>query len=164
MMKHRFFMICLLLFLGLPIVAAPVPSRMNVQVQSGQIRATPTFLGKVLGTLAYGVSVEILQIKGDWLQVKAAQGQVGWVHKSALTTKRVSMSAGTSTAKSTASSDELALAGKGFNSDVEREYKAKNKNLNFDAVDRMEKLKIPATEMQAFLTTGAVKPPEGGVR
>ena len=152
------------LLMVIPALAAAPAPRMNVQVQSGQIRATPTFLGKVLATLVYGVSVEILQTKGDWMQVKASQGQVGWMHKSALTTKQVSMSSGASKAKTGASSDELALAGKGFNSDVEREYKAKNRNLNFAAVDRMEKIKIPATEMQTFLQTGAVKPAEGGAQ
>jgi uncharacterized protein YgiM (DUF1202 family) len=160
----RKFFIIFVLFMFLPVVGAAPTARMNVQVQSGQIRVTPTFLGKVLVTVSYGVSVEILQTKGDWMQVKAAQGQVGWMHKSALTTKRVSMSSGSSTAKSSASSDELALAGKGFNSDVEREYKAKNKNLNFAAVDRMEQVKIPATEMQAFLQAGAVSPAEGGAQ
>jgi hypothetical protein len=152
------------LLLATPIAGLAAPSRMNVQVQSGQIRVTPTFLGKVLATLPYGVSVEILQTKGDWMQVKSGQGQVGWMHKSALTTKVVSMSSGATAAKSGASSDELALAGKGFNSDVEREFKAKNKNLNFAAVDRMEKIKIPTPEIQAFLQTGAVKPAEGGAQ
>lgn len=145
-------------------VAAPAPSRMNVQVQSGQIRSTPTYFGNVVATLVYGAAVDVLQTKGDWLQVKAPQGQVGWMHKSALTTKKVAMSSGSTTAKAGASTDELALAGKGFNSDVEREYKAKNKNLNFAAVDLMEKIKIPATEVQAFLQAGGVKPAEGGAQ
>ena len=117
------------LLLVFPVAGLAAPVRMNVQVQSGQIRMTPTFLGKVLGTVSYGAPVEILQTKGDWKQVKSAQGQVGWMHKSALTTKRVSMTAGNATAKSAASSDELALAGKGFNSDVEREFKAMSSRL-----------------------------------
>jgi uncharacterized protein YgiM (DUF1202 family) len=135
---------------------------MNVQVQSGQIRATASFLSKILTTVPYGVSVEVLQDKGDWLQVKTLQGQIGWMHKSALTANKVAMSAGSATAKTAASSDELALAGKGFNSDVEKEFKAKNKQLNFAAVDRMEKIKISTAEMQAFLRAGVVKPPAGG--
>jgi uncharacterized protein YgiM (DUF1202 family) len=152
------------LFLFTAAVGSAASTRMNVQVQSGQIRSTLSFLGKVLVTVPYGVSVEILQDKGDWLQVKSLQGQTGWMHKSALTASKVAMSSGTTTAKTAASSDELALAGKGFNSDVEREFKAKNKKLNFAAVDRMEKIKIPTAEMQAFLQTGAVKPAAGGAK
>jgi hypothetical protein len=45
---------------------------------------------------------------------------------------------------------------------VEKEFKAKNKQLNFAAVDRMEKIKISTAEMQAFLRAGVVKPPAGG--
>ena len=165
-MMPRCLMLCSLLVLWAPatLVSAPPPARMNVQVQSGQLRDTPAFLGKVVGSVAYGAPVTILQAQGDWRQVKTASGQKGWMHKSALTTKKISMSAGTSAAKTGASSSELALAGKGFNSDVEREFKAKNKNLNFAAVDRMEAVRIPVKEMSAFLKTGAVNPPEGGAR
>jgi len=161
-MRHGDWMLCGWLLLCAPAVDGAVQAKMNVQVQTGQLRATPTFLGKVVTAVAYGTAVDVLQTKGDWMQVRTAQGQVGWMHKSALTTRKVSLSSGATTAKAGASSDELALAGKGFNSDVEREYKAKNKNLNFAAVDQMEKLKIPAAEMQAFLLAGGVKPAEGG--
>lgn len=165
-MMPRGLMLCSLLVLWPPaaLVSAPLPARMSVQVQSGQLRATPAFLGKIVGTVAYGAQVTPLQSKGDWTQVKTSSGQQGWMHKSALTTRKISMSSGGSAAKSGASSGELALAGKGFNSDVEREFKAKNKDLNFGAVDRMEMVRIPAKEMAAFLQAGAVKPAEGGAR
>jgi hypothetical protein len=45
------------------------------------------------------------------------------MHESALSAKRVKMQAG-GTAKTGATSDELALAGKGFNKDVEAQFKA----------------------------------------
>jgi hypothetical protein len=139
-------------------------STMNVQVQNGTIRTTPSFLGKLVVSVVYGSSVEILKQQGDWFQVKSPQGQIGWMHKSALTKNKIAMSSGSTAAKTGASSDELALAGKGFNSDVEKEFKAKNKNLNFAAVDRMEKIKISPTEMQTFLQAGGIKPSEGGVQ
>lgn len=159
-------MLCSLLVLCAPavLVPAPAPARMNVQVQNGQLRDAPAFLGKVLVSVAYGSPVTILQAKGDWLQVKTASGQKGWMHKSALTSRKISMSSGASAARTGASSGELALAGKGFSADVEREFKARNKNLNFAAVDRMEAVRIPVKEMSAFLQAGAVKPAEGGAR
>jgi len=146
------------------VVQGAAPVKMYVQVQTSQIRATAGFFGKVVASVAGGTAVDVLQTKGDWLQVKSAQGQVGWMHKAALSAKKVAMSSGTGTAKAGASSDELALAGKGFNSDVEREYKTKNKNLNFAAVDQMEKLKIQPSEIQAFLLAGGIKAPEGGAQ
>lgn len=159
-------MLCSLLVLWAPgtLVSAPPPARLSVQVQNGQLRATPAFLGKIVGTVAYGAQVTALQSKGDWTQVKTSSGQQGWMHKSALTTRKISMSSGASAARTGASSGELALAGKGFNADVEREFKARNKALNFAAVDRMEAVRIPVKEMSAFLQAGAVKPAEGGAR
>jgi uncharacterized protein YgiM (DUF1202 family) len=154
----------LLIVFGICLAAMAASVRMNVQVQAGQVRATASFLGKLVVTLPYGSSVEVLKQTGDWMQVKTAQGKTGWMHKSALTAKAVAMGAGNTTAKAGASSDELALAGKGFNSDVEREFKAKNKNLNFAAVDRMEKIKIPAADLQGFLASGGVKAPQGGAQ
>jgi uncharacterized protein YgiM (DUF1202 family) len=162
MMRSLIFVFGLFLLVPNPGMAAS--TRMNVQVQSGQVRATATYLGKIVTTVPYGVSVEVLKQQGDWIQVKTLQGQTGWMHKSALTTKKVSMSAGTTTAKTAASSDELALAGKGFSAQVEKEYQAKNKNLNFAAVDRMEMIKIPPVDMQKFLASGQVNPTEGGVQ
>lgn len=152
------------LALAVPAPGTAATTRMNVQVQSGQVRSAANFLGKIVVTVPYGVSVEVLKQQGDWMQVKTLQGQTGWMHKGSLTTKKISMSAGAATAKTGASSDELALAGKGFNAQVESEYKAKNKNLNFAAVDRMEKIKVAPPEMQTFLSNGAVKPAEGGAQ
>ena len=97
---------------------------MSVQVRNGQLRATPSFMGSLVGSVAYGARVEILQQQGEWMKVKDAQSRMGWMHQSALTKQRIAMSAGSGTAQTGASGEELALAGKGFNSDVEAEFKS----------------------------------------
>ena len=74
------------------------------------------------------------------------------------------MKAGGQNAQTGASGDELALAGKGFNYDVEADFKAKNQNVNFTWVDKMEKIKVPAASMQQFLKDGGIQPAEGGKR
>ncbi|MCX6995845.1 MAG: SH3 domain-containing protein [Kiritimatiellaeota bacterium] len=125
---------------------------------------TPSYLGSVVVAAPYGTSVAVLLQQGDWIKVRVAEGQAGWMHQSALTKKRIVMSAGGATAQAGASSEELALAGKGFNSDVEKEFKSQNPNLNFAAVDRMIKTKVSADEMRIFLKAGAVQPAEGGAR
>ena len=157
-------LVCLLSWMCAAACWAATPARMSVQVQSGQVRATPSFLGAVVVTVPYGAAVDVLQQQGEWLQVRTAQDQAGWMHQSALSTKRIVMNAGGATAQAGASSDELALAGKGFNSDVEKEFKAKNKNISFATVDRMVKIKVTPHEMQAFLRAGGVQPAEGGAR
>jgi uncharacterized protein YgiM (DUF1202 family) len=135
---------------------------MSVQVKNGQIRATPSFLGKVVAPLSYGDKVQVLETKNEWMNVTGPGGQSGWVHSSALTKKKIVMASGSQDVQTGASGDELALASKGFNSDVEADFKSKNQNVDFTWVDRMEKYKVTPEEMQAFLKEGHVKPSEGG--
>jgi uncharacterized protein YgiM (DUF1202 family) len=138
------------------------PVTMSVQVKNAQIRATPSFLGKLVAPLNYGDRLQVLEKQGDWSKVTAAGGQTGWVHSSALTKKRIEMQAGNANARTAASDDELALAGKGFNSTVEADFKAKNRNIDFTWVDKMEKFKVPPESMQRFLKEGGIQPVEGG--
>lgn len=134
---------------------------MSVQVKEAPVRANPSFVGKIAGTLAYGDQVEVAQTQGAWSKVTGG-GVSGWIHTSALSSKKIALTAGQEQAKVAASGDELALAGKGFNSDVEAKFKADHKNVDFTWIDRMERIKIPAAEMQAFLKAGDVTPKEGG--
>lgn len=145
----------LALGLALAVPAAGGAQFMSVQVQQGQMRATPSFLGQVVANLPYGSQVEALNQQGPWTQVRAG-GRSGWMHQSALTRKRIAMNAGQRDAQVAASGSELALAGKGFNSDVEAQFKANNRNVDFSWVDRMEKIKVSATEAAAFLRVGGL--------
>ena len=134
---------------------------MSVQVKEGQLRATPSFLGQVVGPVAYGDRVETIQKQGDWVDVKSPKNLTGWIHESALTTKQVVLSAG-ALAQSAASSQEIALAGKGFNADVEAQYRKTNAAANYAWVDHMETIRISRDQMIGFLGEGKIKPSEGG--
>lgn len=136
---------------------------MSVQVRDGQLRAAPSFLGTVVGSLAYGDRVDVQQQQGDWMEV-TSRGQKGWVHSSALTTKSITMGGGGRDAQMKASGKEVALAGKGFNAEVEAQYRKGHQNANYAAVDRMELVRISPQEMAAFLDKGEVKPAPGGVQ
>ncbi|MBU0715692.1 MAG: SH3 domain-containing protein [Verrucomicrobia bacterium] len=136
---------------------------MSVQVKDAPVRATPSFVGKVMGALAYGDQVEIQQTQGAWSKIAGA-GVSGWMHTSALSSKKIVLAAGQEQAKVAASGDELALAGKGFNSDVEAQFKSAHKDIDFTWINRMEKIKIPSSEMQVFLKDGDVTPKEGGAK
>jgi SH3-like domain-containing protein len=152
--------------LGLIVIAtvslADGPVTLSVQVKSGQVRATPSFLGQVIAPLNYGDRLQVLETQGDWSKVTAPGGQTGWVHSSALTKKKIAMKAGSQNTQTAASGDELALAGKGFNSDVEADFKAKNRNVDFTWVDKMEKIKVSPGSKQRFLEEGGIQPAEGG--
>ena len=156
--------ISLLAALFLCVFSRPLFSATNeflsVQVKQGQLRSTPSFLGSVTATLAYGDKVELIEDKGAWKMV-AIRKIKGWMHMSALTTKTIALQAGKANVKTGATSSELALAGKGFNAKVEAEFKSKNKNIDYTGVDRMEELAVKPDQMQAFLKQGQVNLPEG---
>lgn len=134
---------------------------MSVQIKEGQLRATPSFLGKVVARIRYGDQVEVLREEGKWVQARSGR-KTGWIHESALTEKKIVLAAGKKDVETAASSDELALAGKGFNADVEKEFKAQNRDIDFTWVDWMEKLTISPKEMVAFLKKGGVQSRQGG--
>lgn len=136
--------------------AAPAET-MRVQVQSGQVRDTPSFLGRVVTVLPYGQSVETTGTQGPWLQVRAADGKTGWLHSSALTAKRLSAQTGGAAVATGASGDELALAGKGFNADVEAQFKAQHANIDFSWVDKMAKMNATPEQIATFAKAGGLK-------
>jgi len=96
--------------------------------EAGTGESDPSFLGKVTSTLAYGDRVETLEEKDGWIRIVPPGGKApGWIHSSALTEKRVVLKAGKKEADVAASTGELALAGKGFNAEVERHSRRKTK-------------------------------------
>jgi len=138
---------------------------MSVQVKQGHVRATPSFLGKVISTLAYGDRVETLEEKDGWIRIVPPGGKApGWMHSSALSEKRILLKAGTKEAEVGASSGELALAGKGFNAEVEAAFKAKNKDIDFTWIDRMQDMNVPPDKIHAFVQEGKLISAEGGDR
>ncbi len=154
-------LLCAMLMAGISVAEAAVPSTMSVQVKTGQLRATPSFLGKVTADLAYGDQVTILKQQGEWMQAQTKSGQTGWVHQSALSAKKIVMSSGSQQAQTAASGEELALAGKGFNSDVEAQFKSQNKDIDFTWIDRMAKIKVDPQECVEFLKEGGITPAGG---
>lgn len=137
---------------------------LNVQVRSGKLREQPSFLGKIVAEVAYGDQLRILREQGEWRLGRTCTGREGWIHVSALTDDKIVLAAGTGEVETGASSDELALAGKGFNAQIEEEFRAQNQEIDFAWVDRMEKFTVSSEEMIGFLQTGQVTPPAGGLQ
>lgn len=133
---------------------------MNVQVRETVMRDRPSFMGAVTGGLAYGDQVSVFQEQGAWSRVRLGASE-GWVHTSSLTRKAIERPVGGAMLDGAASSSEVALAGKGFNQQVEDEFKKQNRQLDFTTVDRMEKMAVSETEIRAFLVEGGLQ--AGGV-
>ena len=58
------------------------------------------------------------------------------------------------------SSDEVALAGKGFTPEVESSYRSKHPEMNFAEVDKIESFKVDPASLQTFIKEGDLKPDE----
>ncbi len=125
-----------------------------VKISSTHLRAEPQFYAQSLAVLKAGESVEQLETKEGWIKVKTSRGLTGWVHSCAVKPKGVALLASASSLKTDASADEVALAGKGFNKQVEGEYKARNPNISFAMVDKMLQLKISPSSIKTFLARG----------
>jgi len=148
--------------LAVVVTAAAKPVTMSLQIRKGDLRSSPSFLGKIVGSATYGDRFTVEQTRGAWSRVKAEGGApAGWLHNSALTKKKVKLKAGETDAAVAASSGELALAGKGFNSEVEAQFKEQNADANFAAVDMIEAIRIATREVQQFLKAGNVVPKGG---
>jgi hypothetical protein len=80
-------------------------------------------------------------------------GRTGWMHVSALTEQEIVLKPTDKDIQTAASSDELALAGKGFNKQVEDQYR-KQARLDYAQVDKMEKIVVPPKYIREFIRVG----------
>jgi len=154
------------MLLGLMAASSAIAANggMSVQVRKGAVRESPSFLARIVTELPYGARVDVTGTRGVWYSVETSSGRRGWMHKSALTRKRVVMRASDTDVDVSASRDELALAGKGFNKEVEAEFRDRNRNLDFTWIDRMEKITVPPEEISRFVEEGGLKPLNGDAR
>lgn len=127
---------------------------MIVKVKITKLKNSPQFFASTVASLNAGAQLEKLESQGNWVKVKASTGAVGWLHKSAVQEKTFSLLAVNAPNKTGASADEVALAGKGFNKQVEESFKSKNKDVDFGWVDRMLKITVTEKAMLEFLKAG----------
>jgi hypothetical protein len=151
-MKRMVLLTSLVVFLA-GVAAAQVAggSTAYVTAKTVQVKSSTGFFAGNRGTLSYGAQVAVLQVKGKWAEIRSAGSPAitGWIASSNLTTKRISAS-GSGTG---ASAGEIALAGKGFNEEVENAYKAGG-NLNYADVDKTEALRVSQEDLYKFVTEG----------
>jgi uncharacterized protein YgiM (DUF1202 family) len=120
-----------------------------VTAKSLPVKSGTGFFARTLGTLNYGSPVTVVRLDGKWAEVRSAAPQVtGWVAQTNLSTKRITASGGSS-----ASSREVAMAGKGFTEEVENAYK-ENHVADYRAVDAMEIDTVSDDELLAFIREG----------
>lgn len=134
---------------------------MSVQVKEAQLRESPSFLGKITANLKYGDRVTVIEEQLGWWKVQGSPEQAGWLHSTALTPKKIVLQAGADVSTS-ASGEDVVVAGKGFNQQVETTYRNAYPALGYRWIDEMEKQRATAEEVAKFLQEGALKPGTGG--
>lgn len=122
----------------------------------------PDFAGAPIMPVPEGAAVNVHSQAGDWYKVEY-QGQVGWIHRQAFPApsagSKFSLSGllGGAPVKGT-SSDEAALAGKGFTPEIESSYRTKHPEMKFGEVDKVEANRVDPAKLQAFIAQGGLKP------
>jgi hypothetical protein len=121
-----------------------------VAVKIVTLKSTTGFFAANRGTLNYGDVVTVLQVSGKFVEVRSAANSslTGWTASANLSAKQI-VSGNTSTV----SARETAMAGKGFNQEVEDAYKTKG-NLNYADVDRIEAVTVREADLFRFLEEG----------
>ena len=124
-----------------------------VTVRETQLRAKPDFLSKG-AALRYGDSLTVLSDSQSWINVKTISGQQGYVHRSAISERRIVLKGQSSFVSSGASQNDVVMAGKGFSSEVENQYSSKNPVLDFRTVDAMERPRVAPADLSSFVKQG----------
>ena len=146
----------LLIFITLALLASfPLFAQLSkggtawVSAKSAVLKASTWFFAGTKGTLQMGEQVTVLQTNGNWAEVKSSSNSAlsGWTSISNLSAKKI-VASGTG-----ASASEVALAGKGFNQEIENSYKAKG-DLNYADVDKTEAIKVSQDDLYKFVKDG----------
>jgi hypothetical protein len=128
----------------------------TVLVQETQVRRQPKFYAAPAGKASLGDKFESQGVKDGWHKVEGKLS--GYIHESALTAKKVRLGAASSVGAGEASAEEITLAGKGFNAQVEKSYSQKHAGANFAGVNAMERRSAREPELMDFARTGALIP------
>jgi hypothetical protein len=130
---------------------------MSIHVREAVVRSTPNYMGGASGKVFYGDKVTVLSEDGNWVKIASPSG---YLPKSVVTKKSVPKNPDQKYAGGSFKHDEVALAGKGFNPQVEAEHKKGNTSLAsaYLQVDRIEGFDVSDAELKAFQTAGELNP------
>lgn len=154
MKKNGVWLLPIALALSASVVAA---GTITVLVQQTTLRRKPQFYAPAAGTAKLGETFDASGPDAGWYKTDS-----GYIHASAVTSKAVKV-ASSSSVGGGATADEVTLAGKGFNSQVEQSYGGKHPEADFAGVDAMERRAASDEAVLEFMRSGALLP-SGGAR
>jgi len=130
---------------------------LKVTTRENAVRSECRFFAPVKLKVSLGDMLTVKGRKGDWYLV-SAKGVNGCIHKSAVESRTFTAS-GRGGRSGGTSADEVSLAGKGFNPQVEAGYRKSGKNLNYAAVDEIIKFTVSEKSLESFVLQGGLVQP-----
>lgn len=132
-----------------------------VRTKTNHIRTSNRLYAPIVTTVTLEDTLEIISEKGEWLNVRF-NGKEGWIHKSAVekNKKKELRPVLLGAEMAPEETDEVTLAGKGFNPQVEKDMQKKYSELNFSKVDQIESQVIDGKELEQFIKSGGLNLPQ----
>ena len=149
-MKRWMLIFSLTLFITGLAAAQSVGSTMYVATKTTALKSGTGFFARTNATLNYGDRITVLRVSGKFVEVRSATNSslTGWTPVANLSARQI-VSGNTSSV----TASEVALAGKGFNQEVENAYKSQG-NVDYEDVDRVEAITVSESSLLAFLQEG----------
>lgn len=122
----------------------------RIAVREGVLRQSPSPFGAIKKKIPYDTEVTVEKKQEGWVLLSAPES--GWLHGSALSTSQQSlkMAPGKASRAGAVAEKEVALAGKGFDKNVEAAYRKEHGQLRYDLMDRVERITVPEAEVKKF--------------
>ncbi|WP_461257896.1 hypothetical protein [Treponema sp. R80B11-R83G3] len=147
-MKKILIVVCLAFFIAGFAAAQVGPNgTLYVAVKTLDLKS---LAGKKVATLSYGDKVTVTQVNEKSVEVKSATDPslIGWAPSANFSAKKIVVGSA-----STTSAKEVALAGKGFNQDIENSYSTQGE-VDFADVDKIEAITADETVLMRFIQEG----------
>lgn len=147
----RFSILILLCLCGMSFLHAQslAGKKVYASIKEGKLKSSTWFFSETTGTFLYGDMFTVLEEKGSQVLLRDSNDVTGWTATSNVTTRQI-INTGNRTS---ASAEELALAGKAYSPEVEKAYKDASQ-VNFSSVDLMESFNVSDEEVLQFMQDG----------
>ena len=128
--------------------------KVYVSVKTVTMKSTSGGGAKNVSDLSYGDELKVLSVSGNKIQVQLASNQKksGWISANTVTKKKIVKTSGGG--KVSASSSELALAGKGFTEESEKVVESADEDMDYSKVDAIESVSVSDSELESFIIDG----------
>lgn len=144
------------ILVSLAVLAWAVSGKVTVAVESAKVRKGKAFFSAPVATVKYKDVLAAGEPEDGWIPVDV-RGRKGWLHESAVAGRAGKLRGGKWESDDEAGQDEVTLAGKGFNAEVEKTYRSGDAG-DYDAVDAMERRKVSEAALLTFMRNGKTLP------